>query len=103
MKKKIYLHSRRKKVFCIARIYPTAVVDLRIYLPKGSFLLKWNREGDGNLVKFNGVFHTKDKKKDVVIFQIHPAMYVGKGFNHKFFERWEDAASELLRRHIILH
>lgn len=103
MKKKVYLYSRGKRVFCIARIYPTAVVELRIYLPKGRFLLQWNREFDGNLIIFDGVYHTKERNKDVVIFKIHPAMYVGKGFNHHFYNRWEDAASEVLRRHIIIH
>ena len=73
-----YVARNRKTyehVFCKYELCPTGVLKVEYYLPKNGFSLIWNRQGE--LTRISGLRTSKDGRKSIVTFFIHPRYWLG--------------------------
>ena len=78
MRKNNYAHNKLgQKVFCRTEIAPTGVLVADFYLPQHKFGIIWKRTES---VQINGIRETKDKRKDIVTYLVHPSFWMGTSF-----------------------
>ena len=75
---KKYVARNRKTyehVFCKYEFCPTGILKVEYYLPKSGFSLKWDRKDE--LVRISDLRVSKDGRKSIVTFFIHPRYWLG--------------------------
>ena len=101
MRKNNYAHNKNgQKVFCRTEIAPTGVLVADFYLPQHKFGIIWKRT---EFVQINGIRETKDKRKDVVTYLIHPSFWMGTSFKDYTYKTPQDALNMVFNDFIHLY
>lgn len=87
-KKYAYNLVTGEKLFCKTEMLPSGILAVDYYLPKYGFSVIWHH---GKYVTIRDCNDTMDGRKCRVTFCIHPAFWLGDGFNasREFFSQQE--------------
>jgi hypothetical protein len=98
MKKNYAYNDRGQKCFCKYETAPTGVLYVSYFLKKYQFSLYWP---SGNpLVRVSDVVDTRDGRKTIVTFRIHPILWMGSSFEDYTFKTVNSAINEVFTNHI---
>lgn len=86
-----------QKGFCKVTIWPTGVVEVKYFMPRYGFSVIWAKEP---LVKINNVWNSKDDKKSIVQFLIHPTFFMGKDFNNPTYNTMQEAIDNIYTNYL---
>lgn len=100
MKKHYAFNKKGERVFCKTETTPTGILVVNYYLPRGKFGIIWDRTA---LVQIGGIRGTKDGRKDIVIYFIHPSYWLGTTFEQPTYFTQQDAIDMVFNEFINLY
>lgn len=86
-----------KKGFCKVSTCPTGVVSVQYFMPRYGFSVIWAKEP---LIRINEVRDTKDGRKCIVQFLVHPTFFMGKDFKNPTYNTIQEAIDEIYTNYL---
>lgn len=96
---KYAFNGRGQKVFCRTSFAPNGVLVIDFYLPQHKFGIIWKCT---DYVRIVGIRETKDKRKDIVTYIVHPSYWLGATFNDPVYRSSQDAIDMVFEEFIHL-
>ena len=100
MKKNYAYNDKGQKCFCKYETDPNGVLFVHYFLKKYQFSIFW--PSNNPLVRMDNVIDTKDGRKTIVVFKIHPTLWMGTSFEKRTFKTVDSAVNEVFTNHINL-
>lgn len=100
MKNCYAFNKKGEKVFCKTETAPTGILVVDYYLPRGKFGIIWDRTA---FVQIVDIHESKDRRKDIVRYFIHPAYWMGPTFKQPTYFTQQDAIDIVFNEFINLY
>ena len=100
MKNNYAFNKKGQRLFCKTETTCTGVLVVDFYLPRGKFGIIWNNTA---FVQIGGIHESKDKRKDVVRYLVHPAYWMGPTFEQPTYFTMQEAIDMVFDKFINLY
>ena len=98
MKTNYAYNDRGQKCFCKYETAPDGVLYVSYFVKKYQFSIFWPLNNP--LIRVRDVVDTKDGRKTVITFRVHPALWMGNSFEDNTFKTVNSAVNEVFTNHI---
>ena len=99
MKNCYAFNKKGEKVFCKTETAPTGILVVDYYLPRGKFSIIWDRTA---FVQIGDIHESKDRRKDIVRYLVHPAYWMGATFKQPTYYTQQNAIDMVFNEFINL-